>query len=472
MDRAPQIVQDRNRLLVQLLWIFYLISMVKFLVDDRPSPVVAIMGLVLLSLLAWAAWQKLHPNLVMYLIIGSTFLFFFVLMTASPYLVNYVFIWFGLVLSAVYQSCRAVLYAGSLCTAMTVFFFDKFRSTLIPEATPTDVIYPLMFSLFVTTFLLFLTKFTRNLWMEAEENRERLRYILDNVNIATWELEGEDKLQFSAGIERITGLPSNHFHKDNELWKSLIHPEDRERVMGAYRQALTGHLQGIDLRIVRPDGEIRWLQYRGIGTVDEEGQLIGLKGVVIDITERKQMEEKIQYMAYHDALTELPNRVLFSELAAGVLARGKRDQGRMAVMFFDLSGFKEVNDTFGHDVGDLLLKEAAKRLRNGLREADTLCRLGGDEFIALLEINGPDDIAVIAGRVSEMFAIPFSAGGLDCSVDCSIGVSLYPEHGLDLETLIRNADNAMYKAKSRGGTIWHVYGQADEFARAMTAENR
>jgi len=461
MDRTPQIVQSRNQLLVKMLWVFYMIDMIKFLLDSRPSLMVALLGTLLLSALTVAAWRGFRPVLVMYLIIGSTFLFFFVLMMTSPFLVNYVFIWFGLVLSAVYQSYGAILFAGGLCTSLTVFFFFRFGSALIPDATTSDVVYPLMFSFFVTTFLLYLTKFTRSLWMEAEESREQLRYILNNVNIAIWEVDmATGVLHFSAGVEKITGLPSVAFQRDSELWKAIIHPEDKGKVMKAYKLAQHGGPQGLDLRIVRPHGEIRWLQYRGIPILNDNQKLTSLKGVVIDITERKEMEEKIQYLAYHDALTELPNRVLFNELAAGVLARAKRDQGRLAMVFFDLSGFKEVNDTFGHDVGDELLKEVASRLRQGLREADTLCRLGGDEFVALLEINNQDDVEVVAARVGEMFSRPFAASQDSCFVDCSMGVSLYPEHGLELDVLIRKADTAMYKAKSRGGTTWCLYQES------------
>lgn len=463
MDQTSQIASDRNKLLIRLLWVFYLVNAVKFLVDDRPSALVSVLGILLLSVVSVVAWRRANPVLVMYLILGSTSLFSFALMMKSPNFINYLFIWFCLIISAVYQSYTAVVFTGVLSTTQTVFFFHKFGSELIPGSTTLDVIYLLMINCFVTTFLLCMTKFTRKLWMEAENSREQLRYILDNVNIAIWELDaGNGSMQLSAGVEKFTGLTAAAFQRDPGLWKTIVHPEDKGRVLAAYKQARNGRVQGIDLRIIRPDGEVRWLQSRGIPILDGDKTLIGLKGVVIDITERKDMEEKIHFLAYHDVLTELPNRVLFGELAAGTLARSGRDDGCLAIMFFDLNGFKEINDTFGHDVGDLLLKEVAGRLRDSLREADILCRLGGDEFVALLEIRHQDDAKVVAERAAEMFATPFTVNRHERFIDCSMGISLYPAHGLELDVLIRKADAAMYRAKSIGGTGWHLYQETED----------
>lgn len=170
-----------------------------------------------------------------------------------------------------------------------------------------------------------------------------------------------------------------------------------------------------------------------------------------DITERKHAEERIRHLAHHDALTNLPNRRMFIDRLHQAIATAKRNHTNLAVMFLDLDKFKPVNDDFGHDVGDLLLKEAAKRLQNCVRESDTVARTGGDEFIVLLPvIEAEQDAVNVAEKILHTIIQPFKLAGHSIHISSSIGISLYPEHGIDEETLTKNADAAMYQAKNSG----------------------
>jgi diguanylate cyclase (GGDEF)-like protein/PAS domain S-box-containing protein len=172
---------------------------------------------------------------------------------------------------------------------------------------------------------------------------------------------------------------------------------------------------------------------------------------VLDLTERKQAEERIRYMADHDALTRLPNRTLFRDRLQHAMTHAHRTHARVAVLFIDLDYFKNINDSLGHEIGDHLLKMVATRLRECVREDDTVARLGGDEFVLSLPLtNGAGDAALVAHKALHALDTPFQCDGHELHVGCSIGISLYPDDGADAEALMRTADTAMYHAKEKG----------------------
>ena len=184
---------------------------------------------------------------------------------------------------------------------------------------------------------------------------------------------------------------------------------------------------------------------------DGNGKIVGVIGLVRDITERKTAEQQIEYQAYHDALTGLANRRLFQEHLSLALALAQRRHSFVAVLFLDLDHFKIVNDSLGHSVGDELLKHVSRRLKHAVREGDTVARVGGDEFtIVLQEIARPDDAAAVAKKVIRSVSDPIEINGHKLYVTTSIGVTVYPRDGEDAETLLKNADAAMYRAKGEG----------------------
>jgi diguanylate cyclase (GGDEF)-like protein len=174
-------------------------------------------------------------------------------------------------------------------------------------------------------------------------------------------------------------------------------------------------------------------------------------GTIVDITERKMIEERLKRLALYDELTGLPNRSLFFDRLHQLLALAKRHQYSVAILFIDLDRFKAVNDTLGHEMGDLLLKEVSRRLTSCTRSADTVARVGGDEFAGICgKIEAPDDALVVARKINDALSKPFLLRDHECSIGASIGISLYPEDGSDQETLIKKADGAMYRVKEGG----------------------
>src|SRR5699024_5453252 len=162
-------------------------------------------------------------------------------------------------------------------------------------------------------------------------------------------------------------------------------------------------------------------------------------------------EQKIHYLATHDSLTTLPNRVLFNQLLSSAIATAKRKNCGFAVMFIDLDRFKLVNDSLGHDAGDHLLQKVAKRLKDTWRTSDTVARLGGDEFVILLqETQERDAAAIVAQKILKALTAPIIIHGHECRITASIGISMYPQQGHDEQTLMKNADTAMYMAKETG----------------------
>ena len=169
-------------------------------------------------------------------------------------------------------------------------------------------------------------------------------------------------------------------------------------------------------------------------------------------------EEKHRWLAHYDMLTELPNRVLFSDRLKQAIRLAKRYNKKLAVMFLDLDKFKPVNDGFGHAVGDLMLKEVAYRMQQCVRESDTVCRIGGDEFVILIpEVADEDDPLQIAEKIRQSLNQPFALAGQQLHISCSIGIALYPEHGTDELMLTKNADLAMYRAKENGRNQAQVF---------------
>ncbi|WP_316570792.1 EAL domain-containing protein [Neobacillus sp. YIM B06451] len=408
---------------------------------------------------------------------------------------------------------------------------------------------------------------------ELQKNRQRLRDIFDTLDVAIWSHDMKsDYLMVTPGIEKLYGYTLKDFYEDHELWKKVIHPDD-QAVLPIREQAFArGETMTSVYRIIRPDGEIRWIQDRGIPTV-KNGELVDFSSVLFDITdrkesenrykslvemspdiiavysrgkidyinetgamifgaecpkkiigmplsslvpksvisemryreltigneagekislefqtakldgtridlemvsmpiffegraarqivgrditERKKAEQTIQHMAYYDGLTGLPNRNRFREkLNEALQSQGTQ---KLAVLFLDLDRFKIINDTKGHTVGDLLLKAVALRLTQAVKKDGIVSRQGGDEFIILLYDASREKIVRVSKRILNDFSRPFGINGEEFYVTPSIGISIAPTDGFDGETLIKNADTAMYLAKDRGKNNYQFF---------------
>ncbi|MFN7087207.1 MAG: putative bifunctional diguanylate cyclase/phosphodiesterase [Burkholderiales bacterium] len=210
----------------------------------------------------------------------------------------------------------------------------------------------------------------------------------------------------------------------------------------------------------RKNGEVypQWLSISAVK--DETGAVVNYVGIFTDLTMHKQIEQRANFLAHHDALTGLPNRALFVDRLAQALALSASAGNRTAVMFLDLDRFNMINETFGHTAGDEVLKEVALRLRDCVRPSDSVARLGGDEFtIVLPALDDPHDAARTARKILDTIARPITLAGHEFFGSASIGIALYPDDGSDVETLLRNADTALYRAMADGGGSYRFYTQ-------------
>ncbi|MDD2833948.1 MAG: diguanylate cyclase [Methylotenera sp.] len=258
-------------------------------------------------------------------------------------------------------------------------------------------------------------------------------------------------LKINHAFTRITGFtPEEAVGKKMNLLKSGVHGPDFYKAMWD-SITNTGSWQG-EIWNKRKNGEIypEWLTITAVK--DANNAVTHYVGTMIDITARKAIEERVHHLAHYDVLTDLPNRTLLSDRLHQALAQARREKNRLALMFLDLDNFKPVNDTLGHDVGDLLLKEVALRLEGCVkRETDTVSRVGGDEFVIILShIEAEDDAANVAEAIIENLTQPFFILEHIIHISCSIGIGIFPMHGADTNELLRVADNAMYEAKRAG----------------------
>jgi diguanylate cyclase (GGDEF)-like protein/PAS domain S-box-containing protein len=252
-------------------------------------------------------------------------------------------------------------------------------------------------------------------------------------------------------------LGSNKEELEGRLVEGFLHPEDRAPTEAAYQQMIARDEDSLRLeyRLVRRDGEVRSVEAALSLVRDAEGTQTFTIAMIQDVTERKEVEAALaaqselnQYQALHDALTGLANRSLFRDRIDQALRRARRSSGRVAVLVIDLDRFKEINDSLGHAAGDALLVELSRRLGEIVRESDTVARLGGDEFgLVLPGPTVPDDVLIATERVRKAIEGSVVVEGLPLSIEVSIGIALYPDHGDDVDTLLQCADVAMYKAK-------------------------
>jgi diguanylate cyclase (GGDEF)-like protein/PAS domain S-box-containing protein len=436
------------------------------------------------------------------------------------------------------------------------------------------MIIELFFLLFKLSIIYVMLKGIGNTTDELQKSKQRLNNIFDTLDVAIWSHDLKtDKLLITSGIEKLYGYSSEEFYRDLELWKKVIHPEDLPVLVEREKKLQVGEAATSIYRIIRPNGEVRWIQDRGIPTLDDNGQFVDFSSVLFDITDRKESEDRyrglvemspdiiavysngkieyineggsklfgasnpqeligkpltnfispqviedikklepideygmdeikkfeiemkrldgksiavematmpilyagriakqvvgrditqrkkaektIQNMAFYDSLTGLPNRNKFREELNQLLSQSTNQM--LAVLFLDLDRFKIINDTKGHTVGDLLLKQVANRLVLAVQNAGMVSRHGGDEFIILLKDMDKEQVSNMSKRILTEFSKPLELNNQEFYVTPSIGISLYPSDGTDEETLIKLADIAMYMAKERGKNNFQFY---------------
>ena len=283
----------------------------------------------------------------------------------------------------------------------------------------------------------------------------------------------------SPQIEQLLGITPREYIDDPALWLKHLHPEDRDEALITYlRGRECGNSFTYEYRLISRDGRVVWFRDSANVICDQEGQPEFIQGLMLDITDRKEAEEQIAFLAYHDKLTGLPNRAMFDELLDLALARARRHDLGVAIVSIDVDNFKLVNDSLGHEAGDELLRQLSARLREASRETDLVARPGGDEFLLLLadlERIGPVagvDAGVaaseaVAARIHEALQEAFEVAETELYVTASLGISIFPNDGKDGVTLLKRAETAMFRSKQAGpgGYVIHAADDADALSK-------
>ncbi|MGG4442934.1 bifunctional diguanylate cyclase/phosphodiesterase [Brevibacillus fortis] len=286
---------------------------------------------------------------------------------------------------------------------------------------------------------------------ELKRSEEKYRIIAENTSdiISIINLDGEF-LYLSPSHKRVWEhtVPDEEIHN---LFEWIVE-DDRDIFAYAIQHAFSTRKEYmVECRINTQRNDVIWTESKINPIMDEEGNVTKLLLVTRDVTDRKQSEETIHHLAYHDALTDLPNRRMYVQQLSKEMMQAKRFQSTLAVLFLDLDRFKDVNDSFGHDVGDMLLIEASKRLQACLKPGDAVARLGGDEFTIMQnQLQDRSEATALAEQIMNQLQRPFELDGHVFNVSCSIGIALYPQDGDNPEDLLKRADTALYTVKSRG----------------------
>jgi diguanylate cyclase (GGDEF)-like protein len=315
----------------------------------------------------------------------------------------------------------------------------------------------------------------RKAFRDLASNESRLANAQRIAGIGDWEHDlVSGTMTRSEEVYRICGRPPGDLPLTSAIPLEIVHPEDRQLVEEFVNAAQDrGEDFNVDFRITLPDGGTRYIHAQGEVLQDASGKVVRLAGTIQDISARKLAEKQIEYLALHDGLTGLPNPRFFRSEATKAISEAVRFETKLAALFLDLDRFKNINDSLGHGIGDHLLKEVAERITHCLRKGDAvsrepqaskenvLARQGGDEFTVLLTtLRHAEDAARVAQRIQDALASPFRIEGHEIFTSASIGIAVFPDDGGDVETLLKNADTAMYTAKAEGRKNYKFFTEA------------
>ncbi len=381
---------------------------------------------------------------------------------------------FGVIASAIEQAHPTIfiwtglgpLFAFFLLGARMGFFFSAFTVPLCvilfinshPNLPPVAYLNVIIFILWVVALALYyeITRaYTENALIRDQEalrkSEERFKQLAEVFPETIFEADMEGHVTYANkhGLEQF-GYTEEDIANGLNIF-NLVAPDDRDRMRSRIKEKFQGIGRGyIDYYALKKDGST----FPAIGfsaPITVDGISVGLRGFVLDDTERKKAEEKIKHLASHDLLTDLPSLSLANDRLGMAISLARRNKTAVALMFIDLDGFKSVNDSLGHDAGDYVLKQVAQRLLSCVRESDTVARVGGDEFLIIANgIHAPENASQIAEKIISTVSQPIIFDGEQAVVGTSIGIALYPDDGEEMKQLIKDADEAMYRIKKAG----------------------
>lgn len=289
----------------------------------------------------------------------------------------------------------------------------------------------------------------------------RLQLAVDIAKLGSWEWDiTHQSVYFSPQWKDLIGFRPEELPDQLTEWSGRMHPDDKERAIKRLEWFVANPSATFEseFRMLHRDGRYRHMIAQAIADKNSSGETIKLIGTMLDVTEQKLVEQRVREAAQHDPLTGLPNRALIFEYAGHLLAAASRKHSRGALLFIDLDRFKPINDLYGHEVGDRLLREVAARMMACVRHEDLIGRIGGDEFVIVLPYLGKGYTAsTVAKHVIDALSKPFEIDELSLSISASVGISLYPMQGTDVDTLLHRADLAMYHAKASGHGNYQIF---------------
>ena len=313
--------------------------------------------------------------------------------------------------------------------------------------------------------------------LEAIIHKEELHLTNDIINnspvvVFVWNNSANWPVQFvSENVVNLLGYTANEFITGKVNYNNIIHPDDIERV-NSERANNRGSMQFLHkpYRLITKSGMVKWVDDSSTCVCNEHGDVTYYQGVLVDVTQRELSRQKmlknqrsLQRLAHHDPLTGLPNRILLLDRLKQSIKKIKRIKKCTALLYIDLDKFKEINDSLGHNAGDKVLKSVAKRLLDSVRAMDTVARIGGDEFIIIMEsVSSIEDVKKVAEKLNHSLQQSVNINTHELFVTSSIGISLSPDDSEDPEELIKKADAAMYRSKQQGRNTYHFYNTAEQ----------
>jgi diguanylate cyclase (GGDEF)-like protein/PAS domain S-box-containing protein len=284
-----------------------------------------------------------------------------------------------------------------------------------------------------------------------KESEEKFETIAQNIDVGIWSMDTvtNQLIYGSPAIEEITGYTAEDFISGRLIWTDLIHPDDTENYWKRQSYLCCGQMMVHQYRIINANGDITWVEDKIFPTLNSEGQLMRLDGIIQEIGERKRNEEEINFFAYHDYLTELPNRRMFDQNLEQLITENQGRNDKFALFYLDMDRFKFVNDTLGHEIGDALLREISVRL-SAVAGKRSVYRVGGDEFTIIQDNIHKKDPIAIGHEIIREIEKPFQIEGYDIHITTSVGIGIFPDDGDTLKKLKMNTDAALYRAKELG----------------------
>jgi len=349
--------------------------------------------------------------------------------------------------------------------------YSNWTNTVIEK----EINYKLIWEILFIVLLLFLLLQYRNSKLakhnkEIHKLKERLELALVGNSDGVWDRDFvENKLYLSTRWKEIIGYKDEELQTQLNTWEIRVHPDDYKQAKKDLKDHLEGKTKTYENihRLKHKDGHWVWVLDRGQRFLDKDGKVIRMLGTHTDITKRKELEIELEkqkdilhYQANYDSLTNLPNRTLFNDRLAQSIEKAKRNNNKFALFFLDIDMFKQINDSLGHEIGDVVLKKVGNRIQKVLRKEDTLARLGGDEFTIITEhLNKIEDTRILANKILDVLKKPIIINAHSLYISISIGISIFPNDSKNADNLLKYADSAMYKAKDEGRDNYQFYSR-------------